>query len=80
MIAIHFHVGTMLDEIYRFIAGFHLATVNTAVTCELGAARRSDVNVGSIFKLRLRAERVFRRGVYLVEFLAISFISLPTQD
>lgn len=80
MIAIHFHVGAMLDEIFRFIAGCHLAAVDTAITGKSGAARRPDVDVGSIVGRSLRAECVFRCGVYLAEFLAVSFVSLPAQD
>lgn len=80
MVAIHFHVGTMLDEIFRFVAGCHLAAVNTAVTGKPGASRRSDVDVGRIVERSLRAECVFRRDVYLAELLAISFVSLPAQD
>lgn len=80
MIAIHFYVGTMLGKIFRFVAGFHLAAVDSAVACEPGAARRSDVDVGSIVERSLRADYVLRRVVYLAEFLAISFISLPAQD
>lgn len=79
MIPIHFHVRAVLDEIFCFVTGFHLAAVDTAVTCERGSARRCDINVGGIFRLSLRAEHEFRRGLCLAQVAAISFVTLPAK-
>jgi hypothetical protein len=77
MITIHLHIRAMLDKIFCFVTGFHLAAIDTAVTGERGLAGRSDIGVWGVFKLGSHVDPVFPRRFYLTAIVAIFFITLP---
>lgn len=80
MIPVHLHIGAVLQEIFGFFTGCHLAAVDTTVTCERRSARRPDIDGGSIDQFGFRAERGFWHGFDSTRMAAILFITLPTQE